>query len=372
MSKTRRALIVIDVQNDYVDGALPIEYPDVHLSLFNIGRAIDAARAAMIPVIVVQHSSPSNSPIFAKHTRGWELHEVVRARARDHYVEKSSPSAFVGTDLASWLKHHQIDVLTIVGYMTHNCDDSTIKQATQEGFAVEFLADAAGALSYENRAGKASAEELHRVFSVVLQSRFAAVTSTEEWIAALTTGAALPCDTIYSSHQRTRKQARSRTAIGSLQPRPMLRPLRAADAACIARWPAYQGEFAELDYAVRQNGWLQEFQDQPGAHCFVAEESGEPVALTILARTGEAEAEFRIALRADKIGSGLGMVLASETLARGFGELGLSRIHLVVRKNNSRAIHLYERLGFLGRGECCKTFNGKSVQFLVMDLQKDH
>ncbi len=372
MSKTRRALIVIDVQNDYVDGALPIEYPDVHHSLFNIGRAIDAARAAMIPVIVVQHSSPSNSPIFAKHTRGWELHEVVRARARDHYVEKSSPSAFVGTGLASWLKHHQIDVLTIVGYMTHNCDDSTIKQATQEGFAVEFLADAAGALSYENRAGKASAEELHRVFSVVLQSRFAAVTSTEEWIAALTTGTALPCDTIYSSHLRSRKQAQSRTAIASLQPRPMLRHLRAADAACIARWPVYPDEFAELDYAVRQNGWLQEFQDQPGAHCFVAEESGEPVAFSILAQTGEAEAEFRIALRADKIGSGLGMLLASETLAGGFGELGLLRIHLVVRKNNYRAIRLYERLGFLRRGECCKTFNGKPVQFLVLDLQKDH
>ncbi len=229
-----------------------------------------------------------------------------------------------------------------------------------------------GALSYENRAGKANAEELHRVFSVVLQSRFAAVASTDEWIAALMTGAALPRDTIYSSHQRTRKQARLRTAIGSLQPRPMLRRLRAADAACIAHWPAYQGEFADLDYAVRQNGWLQEFRDKPGAHCFVAEESGEPVALMILSQTGEAEAEFRIVLRADQIGSGLGMTLASETLAIGFGELELSRIHLVVRKNNSRAIHLYERLGFLGRGECCKTFNGKPVQCLVMDLEKDH
>ncbi len=78
------------------------------------------------------------------------------------------------------------------------------------------------------------------------------------------------------------------------------------------------------------------------------------------------------AVRADQIGSGLGMVLASETLARGFGELGLSRVHLVVRQNNSRAIHLYERLGFLRRGECRKTFNGKPVQCLVMDLQKGH
>ena len=146
MPQPRRALIVIDVQNDYVDGALPIEYPDVHHSLFNIARAMDAARAARIPVIVVQHTAAPDSPVFAKNTPGWALHEVVRARSRDHYIEKSSPSAFAGTDLAAWLTQHPIDTLTIVGYMTHNCDDSTIKQAMQEGFAVEFLADAAGAL----------------------------------------------------------------------------------------------------------------------------------------------------------------------------------------------------------------------------------
>lgn len=35
--KPRRALIVIDVQNEYVTGKLPIEYPDVRLSLRNLG-----------------------------------------------------------------------------------------------------------------------------------------------------------------------------------------------------------------------------------------------------------------------------------------------------------------------------------------------
>ncbi|EQD52965.1 hypothetical protein B1A_12544, partial [mine drainage metagenome] len=32
LNKPRRALIVIDVQNEYVTGNLPIEYPDIHLS----------------------------------------------------------------------------------------------------------------------------------------------------------------------------------------------------------------------------------------------------------------------------------------------------------------------------------------------------
>ena len=51
-STPRRALIVIDVQNDYVGGALPIEYPDVRVSIRNIARAMDAAGAAGIPVWV--------------------------------------------------------------------------------------------------------------------------------------------------------------------------------------------------------------------------------------------------------------------------------------------------------------------------------
>ncbi|HET6338351.1 MAG TPA: isochorismatase family protein [Polyangiales bacterium] len=62
----RRALIVIDVQNEYVTGDLPIEYPDVGLSLRNIGRAIDAAHAQRIPVVVVQNTAPAGAPIFVK------------------------------------------------------------------------------------------------------------------------------------------------------------------------------------------------------------------------------------------------------------------------------------------------------------------
>ncbi|WP_414695206.1 isochorismatase family protein, partial [Paraburkholderia sp.] len=49
----RRALVVIDVQNEYVSGDLLIEYPPIETSLANIGRAIDAARAAGVPVVVV-------------------------------------------------------------------------------------------------------------------------------------------------------------------------------------------------------------------------------------------------------------------------------------------------------------------------------
>lgn len=200
----RRALLVIDVQNEYVTGNLPIEYPDIRQSLANIGQAMDAARQADIPIVVVQNTAPAGSPVFAKHTPGWELHPVVADRPRSHYVEKTLPSAFAGTDLEDWLHRNDIDTLSVAGYMTHNCDDSTVKRALHLGLAVEFIADAAGSLPYENRAGRASAQEIHRVFTVVMQSRFAAVATTEDWITALQTGKALPRDNIYDSNLRAR------------------------------------------------------------------------------------------------------------------------------------------------------------------------
>ncbi|HTH60219.1 MAG TPA: isochorismatase family protein [Paraburkholderia sp.] len=208
MSATpRRALVVIDVQNEYVSGDLPIEYPDIETSLANIARAMDAARAVGVPVVVVQNVAPATSPLFARGSAGAELHPAVASRGRDHLVEKSLPSVFAKTDLADWLAARDIDTLTIVGYMTHNCDASTAFEATHRGLKVEFLADATGSVPYENDAGFASAEEIHRVFSVVMQSRFAAVASTDAWLAAVKAGEPLTGGNIYASNQKARSRA---------------------------------------------------------------------------------------------------------------------------------------------------------------------
>ncbi|OBV38487.1 cysteine hydrolase family protein [Janthinobacterium psychrotolerans] len=207
MSNTppRRALLVIDVQNEYFTGQLPIEYPPVDISLPNITAAMQAARAAGVPVIVVQHDAPQGSPVFARGSDSWQLHPQVAAIEADHHIHKTMGSAFAGTDLREWLSGKNIDTLAIAGYMTHNCDAATIYQAAHDGLAVEFLADATGALPYANAAGKASAEEIHRVYSTVFHSNFAAVASTADWIAAVRQGEPLEKDNIFLSNQRARQ-----------------------------------------------------------------------------------------------------------------------------------------------------------------------
>jgi nicotinamidase-related amidase len=202
MSAPKRALIVIDVQNEYFTGNLRIEYPDPRTSLANIEKAMDAAQAAGIPVVVVQHLLPEGFPVFARGSQAAELHPAVAGRRRDHLVEKAMASSFVGTDLGPWLRQREIDTLTVVGYMTHNCDDSTVRQAAHEGWKVELLHDAAGSLPYVNALGSATAEEIHRVFTVVMHTGFAAVVSTEEWLKALASGEVLLPDNVYLSNQR--------------------------------------------------------------------------------------------------------------------------------------------------------------------------
>ena len=116
-----RALLVIDVQNEYFSGALPITYPVGHLD--RILAVMDAAEGR-VPVVVVQHQM-ADGPIFRKGSKAWELHPEVAQRPRELLVEKTLPGSFTNTPLEDWLRQRGIDTVTIAGYMTHMCCDTT-------------------------------------------------------------------------------------------------------------------------------------------------------------------------------------------------------------------------------------------------------
>ena len=160
----KRALLVIDVQNEYFTGMLPITHPVGHLG--KILEVMDAS-AGRVPTVVIQHRMlEEDKPFFQKGKPGWELHPEVEGRPRDLRVEKTLPGSFTGTGLESWLREQGIDTVTIAGYMTHMCCDTTARQAVHRGFAVEFLSDATGTLPLTNSAGSVTAEELHRSISL--------------------------------------------------------------------------------------------------------------------------------------------------------------------------------------------------------------
>lgn len=200
----RRALVVIDVQNEYFSGSLLVDHPPREGSLQNVLRGIDAAREADIPVVVVQHTAPSGSPVFDRGSASWTLHPEVARRPHDLLVEKSAASALTRTTLHAWLRERAIDTITLAGYMTQNCILATALEAAHQDLNVEVLADATGAVAYTNAAGAASAEELHRAVHVVLESNFAAVLSTDAWLGHLRSGARPARDNLLMSNLRSR------------------------------------------------------------------------------------------------------------------------------------------------------------------------
>ena len=180
----KEALLVIDVQNEYFSGKLPVTYPQG--SLVNILQAMDAANAAQVPVIVIQHSSHAPDAATFRHgTYGWELHPEVKRRPRDVLIEKTLPGSFTGTSLDTWLRNRGISSVTVAGYMTQMCCDTTARQAFHTGYAVKFLSDATGTLGVTNQAGSIRDADLHRAVLVTQQMRFSQVMTTAEWIRTL-------------------------------------------------------------------------------------------------------------------------------------------------------------------------------------------
>ena len=177
------ALVVIDVQNEYVTGGLPIAHPPVEGSLERIGTAIDAANAAGIPVILVRHTeSDPTSGIFVSGSPAWQLHDTVASRPHVAVVDKTLPGSFTGTDLATLLSERGVDHLVVAGYMTHMCVDTTTRQAMHLGLDVTVLDDATGTIDVSD---DLPAALVHRVELGVLGDGFATVTSTSDWAATL-------------------------------------------------------------------------------------------------------------------------------------------------------------------------------------------
>ena len=180
----RRALLVIDVQKEYFTGKVPVV--DSSGSLKNILLAIDRANESNIPVIVIQHSAlAKDAKTFRKGTPEWEFHLEIAKRHYNVLIEKNLPGSFTNTPLEKWLRDNSIDTVTICGYMTHMCCDTTARQALHLGFNVEFLSDATGTIDISNDAGNISAEELHRAILIVQAARFSKLMTTGEWVGSL-------------------------------------------------------------------------------------------------------------------------------------------------------------------------------------------
>lgn len=149
-----------------------------------------------------------------------------------------------------------------------------------------------------------------------------------------------------------------------------LRPIKPEDISEIKSWPPYCGGFQQMDYALRNNGWLDEFRDRSNTWLYAVEMNSQIIGFTLLSITSAGDAEFRIGIHPDWTGRGLGKEATLATLKTGFRHLNLAMIHLIVRKNNPRASKLYNKIGFITTGQSVHTIQGKGIEFIDMNMSK--
>lgn len=149
-----------------------------------------------------------------------------------------------------------------------------------------------------------------------------------------------------------------------------LRPIHAQDIALIKSWPQYPQEFAELDYCLRSGGWLDEYAGKPRATILAAVDGGEMIGFSILAADGRGSAEFRLALRPDRIGTGAGRAVLRRTLEYCFADMTMKTVRLIVRRTNPRAQNLYLSEKFVATGECTEVVQGQPVPFIAMEIDR--
>lgn len=133
------ALILVDAQNTYRDGALALV--GFEPALDECARLLRRARALAVPVIHIQHDSGPGSPFDIRAATG-AIADKVAPQVGEAVVVKHYPNAFVATDLDARLKALGATRLVIAGFMTHMCINSTARGAFNLGYEVVIPASA--------------------------------------------------------------------------------------------------------------------------------------------------------------------------------------------------------------------------------------
>ena len=198
----KTAMLVVDMQNDFVQEGAPIEIPRARAMVPRLNRLLDVCRAHKIPVIYVRHvirggdidagrladhhAAIRNNKAIIAGTPNVEIYEGLKPHPGDLVVAKPRYSAFYGTDLEAILRSKSIDTLIISGTVTSVCCDSTARDAFSRDYKVIFLSDGTAARDLPDLGfGPASADEIQKVVLTVLAMSFAQVSPIDKVMAEI-------------------------------------------------------------------------------------------------------------------------------------------------------------------------------------------
>ncbi len=149
----RTALVVIDMQNDFVKQGGSLVVADAEATLPKIQGLLALARENGMKVVYSQDTHTDGDPewkIWPEHARegtwGWNIVEELAPREGEAVIRKVRYDAFYGTHLDHFLRLWGVDTLVICGTVANICVHYTAASAGLRWYDVVIPKDAVSAL----------------------------------------------------------------------------------------------------------------------------------------------------------------------------------------------------------------------------------
>lgn len=196
------ALLVIDMQNDFVEEGAPLEFPEGRSILPTLQKVLDAARSHGIPVIYPAHvHRPGGAdmgihrelypPVAAGEAlvdgqRGGEIHAEIAPQPGELVIKKHRYNSFYATDLEIVLRGLGVDTLVLTGMTTECCVLGTARGALECGFRSVVLADACASCDYPDLGqGPMAAADMHVAALRIMSLTSSQVIDTDTFLSRL-------------------------------------------------------------------------------------------------------------------------------------------------------------------------------------------
>ena len=171
------ALIVIDMQNYFMDPESHAFVPDGKKMIPNIQKLINKYHESNQPVIFTSFAVAEGEP--DPIMRWWgdsvregemnaEICDELKPAKEDLVIRKSTYSSFYKTELEEYLHQKEVKQLVITGVLTNLCCETTAREAFVRNFDVFVVEDCVA--SYDEDQHRNSLENLAYGFAVITES----------------------------------------------------------------------------------------------------------------------------------------------------------------------------------------------------------
>lgn len=184
------ALLVVDLQNDFVRAGAPQEVPDARATLPAVIALIDACREAGVPVLFTRYTAgprathhawfspecgtptcscwPGVTRRYLDRSELLEGHQIVdevTPRSGEVVVDKYGYGSFHNTLLEDALRAVRATQVWVVGTVTQICVEETVREGFHRGFEMVVAAD--GVSSFDGELHQATLRNLGQKFALL-------------------------------------------------------------------------------------------------------------------------------------------------------------------------------------------------------------